>query len=141
MPPNRSVTTHCSAMPDSGRCPIRSPMAHQNNGNAGSPMDLNPDPSALVTLFPRAAFDRIQSACHGEARTVKRFLRCPSGGMVDAGDSKSPAARLVGSSPTSGTKRRFVRIAGRRLLQRHFDDSKFAQLYQKPHTIIRNMPV
>ncbi len=27
----------------------------------------------------------------------------PSGGMVDAGDSKSPAARRVGSSPTLGT--------------------------------------
>ena len=28
----------------------------------------------------------------------------PSGGMVDAADSKSAAARLVGSSPTLGTK-------------------------------------
>ena len=28
---------------------------------------------------------------------------CPSGGMVDAGDSKSPAARCAGSSPASGT--------------------------------------
>ena len=27
----------------------------------------------------------------------------PSGGMVDAGDSKSPAARCAGSSPASGT--------------------------------------
>ena len=28
----------------------------------------------------------------------------PSGGMVDAGDSKSPAARRAGSSPALGTK-------------------------------------
>ena len=27
----------------------------------------------------------------------------PSGGMVDAGDSKSPAARRAGSSPALGT--------------------------------------
>ena len=34
----------------------------------------------------------------------------PSGGTVDAGDSKSPAARLVGSSPTSGTTLIFLRF-------------------------------
>ncbi len=33
---------------------------------------------------------------------------CPSGGMVYTGDLKSPAARIVGSTPTSGTRKRSV---------------------------------
>ena len=40
-----------------------------------------------------------------DAQTQLRYLirTCPSGGMVDAGDSKSPAARRAGSSPALGT--------------------------------------
>lgn len=37
--------------------------------------------------------------------------RGPSGGMVDAGDSKSPAARCAGSSPASGTKKTFYSVS------------------------------
>jgi hypothetical protein len=34
--------------------------------------------------------------------------QCPSGGMVDTGDSKSPASRRVGSNPTSGTTKKWI---------------------------------
>ena len=34
---------------------------------------------------------------------LKSPYRCPSGGMVDTLDSKSNAARRIGSSPISGT--------------------------------------
>ena len=35
---------------------------------------------------------------------ILNYFLSPSGGMVDAGDLKSPSFGSVGSSPTSGTK-------------------------------------
>ena len=39
----------------------------------------------------------------GRAMQAREHRMCPSGGMVDAGDSKSPAERRAGSSPALGT--------------------------------------
>ncbi len=43
------------------------------------------------------------SLCLPARRGSDNPQMCPSGGMVDAGDSKSPAARRAGSSPALGT--------------------------------------
>ncbi len=63
--------------------------------------------SRRAVAVPSPAGASVANLCdNGFSRRARRAMarrRGPSGGMVDAGDSKSPAARLVGSSPTSGT--------------------------------------
>ena len=66
---------------------------------------------------PRTRLDGPRSAPPLETQALANMIviRCRSGGMADAGDSKSPAPRgLEGSTPSSGTKERLEAPRGER---------------------------
>src|SRR6266705_2461041 len=60
-----------------------------------------------VQIWTRLDGARSAPPLETQALAAMIVIRCRSGGMADAGDSKSPAPRgLEGSTPSSGTKER-----------------------------------
>src|SRR6266545_2670984 len=95
------------------------------------PRELTPGSVRLASPIGEAVRARtgldggsIRSPLETQALAAMIVIRCRSGGMADAGDSKSPAPRgLEGSTPSSGTKESFG-LAGR-LSSKSFKVSDF----------------
>ncbi len=89
---------------NAGRVPMPDSFTH---GTSAQRSTLVADRAEVGPIVRLRHVQRQQSLNAGmvDAAVLARLNRaeCPSGGMVDAEDSKSSAARHVGSSPTSGT--------------------------------------